>query len=1316
MESVIKKITEEAEKFVPALSVPQNEFAEIVEKNDDSIRGKIKYVPTPNFTDCISVGTQLPINMANEAITILSKYRAEFDFVDFIKDKLKYNTRIAVCAAFSAEQIDALVLLIKQFDVDKAFILGDSAGIGKGRVVAGMLRYAYHEKKAPVFITEKENLFTDMFEEIEAIGGFANLPNGKIISAIPFIINGYKKDGTTTIKDKNEQPIITPLQHGMISKICAKGQFPIKGFNIEFDFNCIFLTYSQISNTRGVSGENKKNFLQSIAPKAFFAFDESHNATGGKSISGEWSRKYVAESAGVLFSSATYAKQPQSFPLYVIKTAMSEAQVDLDKIEKAIDVGGENVSEYISSILVKEGQMIRRERSFDGCVVDTIYENDKELVYEKYDRSTSIFRNIYRLVNSKSFKNAIVEACYRKGEELGLDMITWEDWNLFRNGSKSSAAKIEFLEAQEGKYVPYAVGFNTLGATAKFHFKENLFIAVKAKTTAEAVIKELKTQVEYNNIDGSLHKTNRKPVIAIRNTQESVFTKLNLKVGDEFTNDFSEYIRAVIASVYTGSVTYRQVNSDFFTTRAQLEEDGKDITDVNGEFEVMSTDLPDGGALLNSYIEEANGYTSGLPLSVIDYITNRIKSEVRADWDNYGSQSPNYVVGEVTARTYMLEKLDVSDKWVVKKNERIKSVNTTFKRFNSGRIDALIINESGSTGGSIHSKFDFEDKRPRVMYILQTELDVNTEVQKRGRINRTGQVNLPSYIYVLSQVPSEMRMYLALKRKLRKLDANVSANQVQSSDIVNIKDKQGNPIEDIFNKYGEEAFQIFLRNPENMLYYELYNKVNELAFAFSDSSEMDDAGAGQKNALLPFCRELEIEPCDFQEEFYDKMNATYRTIVERHMNDGTYQLEIEIEDLKSSVKNRSVLQIGSGKSEFSKPLFIEDRFTLARKKTFTKEKIEEMMSKMANGQPLFDYHRSLVEDFISEYDTYISTVMTNVFKEPKREMYMDEEEFVKEYSFYQTRVEAKRVELEADKNYILEMIQFFRPNTNVLIPTYGTGENDAVSYTDGKFLGYKFNQTSIYNKYSRGSITFVFACLQGTPSRELKLTTDKDLLDDIKSHSYNLSLGVWASTNNYINEWKVDPNKRELTRFLTGNILSGIQYANNIKDLKDWVLTKFTNADGTTTTGIRIIYKKDLFEPLDRVPSPKVMVGFDNPEIIDFVKDSPFGYRFNIKSGLINVTRFEQDIYLEVFQIKKKGSDVPTVNQSEFNNNLFFNDLFKQYQNYLMSRNTYDGARKYTLQPEGEKEKLVQGFSRIYKFDTSNESGVDGFKRMLREH
>jgi len=71
--------------------------------------------------------------------------------------------------------------------------------------------------------------------------------------------------------------------------------------------------------------------------------------------------------------------------------------------------------------------------------------------------------------------------------------------------------------------------------------------------------------------------------------------------------------------------------------------------------------------------------------------------------------------------------------------------------------------------------------RQRVMIVLQAELDINTEVQKRGRINRTGQIMKPIYDYVTSAIPAEKRLMMMLQKKLKSLDANTTSNQKQDS-------------------------------------------------------------------------------------------------------------------------------------------------------------------------------------------------------------------------------------------------------------------------------------------------------------------------------------------------------------------------------------------------------------------------------------------------------------------------------------------------------------------------------------------------------
>jgi hypothetical protein len=112
-----KNLSELLEKEADRLERAEGLKTSVQAKEEEGYDGftgeKIKLLPNPNFSEAKSVGTMLPINMANETVTNLSLYAQEFDFLDFLKEKLGYNSRTKVVQSFASEQVDALVLAIK---------------------------------------------------------------------------------------------------------------------------------------------------------------------------------------------------------------------------------------------------------------------------------------------------------------------------------------------------------------------------------------------------------------------------------------------------------------------------------------------------------------------------------------------------------------------------------------------------------------------------------------------------------------------------------------------------------------------------------------------------------------------------------------------------------------------------------------------------------------------------------------------------------------------------------------------------------------------------------------------------------------------------------------------------------------------------------------------------------------------------------------------------------------------------------------------------------------------------------------------------
>lgn len=248
----------------------------------------------------------------------------------------------------------------------------------------------------------------------------------------------------------------------------------------------------------------------------------------------------------------------------------------------------------------------------------------------------------------------------------------------------------------------------------------------------------------------------------------------------------------------------------------------------------------------------------------------------------------------------------------------------------------LLINESGSTGEDAHSSPKFKDTRPRVMIIHQVELDVNTEVQKRGRISRTGMLNYPTYIYAVSRIPSEIRRLLMLVKKLRTLDANTTGNQKQSAKLSSIQDSNGNAIQDVINKYGDECLEEFLSDPN----HEKYQK-----YMPSDDQEK----MGRVSGELPietFVRNLELSLSEEQEYFYNVINQLY--IQKQEQEGSRWDLETVIKDLKASIKTRVLKEKGKNTSPFDDSVYIEDDYVFAEDKPYTKDKVEELVLKAAD--------------------------------------------------------------------------------------------------------------------------------------------------------------------------------------------------------------------------------------------------------------------------------------------------------------------------------------------------------------------------------
>ena len=1171
----------------------------------------VPYIPMSKLP---SMGTVIPLNLAGETAQAQYKFTEEVTDVDqFLVDKMGYTSKYALSEAVRAEQADAVALAIKQIEKEKGFILADMAGIGKGRVGASVLRYAFINDYLPIFITEKPNLFTAMYRDIVDIGGLKTKTGGKPYYGIPLILNGYKSGGyeigydesgkkvrkpkpsETGILNKDGVEVITAPKQDEIKELLKKPKFP-KGYDY------MMLTYSQLA---GGSGKLKANWIQDLiyqlGGKVVIVMDECHNASGTKSDVGQSVSNIISLAKGVTFVSATFSKRPDNMYIYALKTDIIDSPLGTKKLIEVIKKGGERLTENLASNLVEAQQMIRRERTFENCDVNYEYmsDEDKEGLFFKYDKTIKLYRE---LEDFFSLKNPL----FVRAKQSAILKFAQKEKIEFVLGKKPSKEKdIEaWYEQNDGKYV---VTSFTVGDVKRnrFNFIETLLFALKADFVSNTTLSQMLNN-ELENIttkDKTVFKSNRKPVIAVRNTLESVYLSLGLEVGGIIDKaDFSIYVLSLAMDAVNGSITYKKINKEDYKKERKAEGIKKDLS-------IEYSDFEDGGDTYQSMLDKIKAIDLDIPLSPIDYVIDKIESTERPYWDKeYGGGSPTFRVGEVTGRKFTLKKQS-DGKFKLEINQKPKNKSTTFKQFNNGFYDVLLINESGSTGEDAHSSERFKDQRPRVMIIHQVELDVNTEVQKRGRINRTGQVNYPSYVYAVSRIPSEIRRLLMLTRKLRSLDANTTANQKQSSKLSQIRDSFGNPIEDVINKYGDECLQEFISVPENDLYLEYMPTEDQEGI-----SKMSDSFI-----IETFVRNLEVSLSGEQEYFYNTINALYTKLKEQKIESGEYDLETNIVDLRAAIKTRVMISKGLNTNPFNTSVYEEDDYALAEEKPYVKEKVEDLVRELAENKDPDEFYEAFLTDYKKHFrEVHLEDVKKSI-KEPDYSFAKSEADRIEMEAEYQLRVDTAVNRAKSEYNSVIGVFYELRydalgnllldneglailgqmtikPNRPCVIPAVLEECNETdedgnpivpKELNNAKFIGVKLLKTA-KEKYSPMNIELVFCQLSGKPKIIVKPTAKgRNILEWIVVKTKTIDRFRLVLIDN----WEVDPNKRNIIRLFTGNILGAYGVARdtvsrNPSEYSPIVqFIKFTTADGASIRfGIKINMKKYSLLIPSRVP------------------------------------------------------------------------------------------------------------------------------------
>ena len=1068
-------------------------------------------VPYPNRSQS---GTLMSVVPANQA-QVLADSLADIGDVDqFLVDELGYSSKEELYSYLAAEQIDSVSLAINQMNKGNGFIIGDMTGVGKGRQGAALIRYAVRKGYKPIYFTQKPALFADNYRDLSDIG------SGELR---PFII-ASSNDGQ-----------ITDAQGNVVHKIPSKKEvkrvydYIKENGTLPEEYDYAIITYSQIQNgtseyeasTDGIkvksknykknvpaadiSGQERRDVIQALSRNNIMILDESH--TVGGSGGGSMFMQYILPDVkGVTFLSATFAKRADNMPIYAMKTDLSKSGISPQEMIEAIANGGVTLQEIMSKQLVQSGQMIRRERSFQGVTIDWLPVNEEEDAVQRtqFDEVSSIFSDIRAF--QKDFITPMVSSM---SDEL----------------------------AEEGGYSDLQKGTKELGVT-------NVPFASKMYNLVNQLLFSLKADAVANRVIWNL-KNGFKPVISFTNTMEGFLEEAPKDTPMEKVPNFSLTLMKALDGVMRYSVNDIEGKSEAnqFSV-SELSEAGQNrYYEIKERIENLSANLPISPMdAIKMKIEEA-GYKVG-------EITGRNLEMVRDENGMYVIRNRKDTDKKAAARDFNNGNLDVLminksgstgiSLHASPKFEDQRQRVMVFAQFQSdindevqmrGRIDR--------TGQKFRGKYEYimssipAEQRLQMMFKAKLKsLDANTTSSQKSKFNEMQVVDFLNK-YGDEVVFQYMQEHPELSEKLGDPLGLLKDNEAGEGNVDN-------------SKRNDCAAKIARYLP--------FLPVNEQEEVFKDITDaysvkiqlLNDAGEN----------DLEITTMPLRAETKSRKIWKKGTDPEsgNAFADNTYLEEVEVDVLKKPMKAEEIRTVSDRMTD-GKP-FDE----------WKEEKVSEINS-VYDGkiQTLKERLSSSAEERAQKAkEKYINSAKKA--REKGNNEFTDEEIETMSQVAYNEVIKAADESLakqsgviERRRENMLKVIEAFTPMKPLVVPFDLTEETATLIPSIGTFVGFKFSKD-----FSPSSSTAVFAVLDGRRKVEIPFTQEKAFSNIRMNTMMQPTLLKDVNMENW--DSRAPKKTRRKAYIVTGNLLQAL--VDTQKSFMKGYLVSYSTMDGETRQGI----------------------------------------------------------------------------------------------------------------------------------------------------
>lgn len=863
--------------------------------------------------------TMVPKELQAPLQAFMSDLESQVGPVDeFVEREMGFAGDRTLASRFSAEQVDALAMIIQRMKRRRGHILGDETGIGKGRILAGLAVWALKQDIPVVFITDRANLFSDMARDMRDIGEWGRVR--------PLVMNS---DGRIedTIGDAG---VLAEGMRPQAMRALLAENTPLR----EAGANMVFATYSQIST----ENSEKALWLKNQLSDALLIVDEAHVAAGSDSNTATQVTEMASLAAMVQYSSATWAKSADN--LHIFARAFPPS-VNAATLAVTMKRGGEAFSEVFSSMLAREGALIRREH--DLSKLEFVVEVDRA----NAGRNNAVADRTAEVMSALAYTAGALKRIVTRMSDINVAALrdarevrgTAETAKLFKSRFGTGG-----MLYQVNRRLNAALNVDNTVRLVLEGIEQGRKPVVVFEDTGASFVKQALQQQSYVNEDGVSVVPSLLRAPTVKDLLLRMVDTLQMVRIEEVTIEDLPDLEAEAAAEeredqaarqaadaeepvdMAGQVVEAQAPGDQVTTApadapaptTAAQEDGVVIAEA-----VAAIDgAPGGAAAPQQPIEQAGRsgarrkgprpfktvpfwevgdvseadrktFREGLdeihrlidslpeiPLNVPDEIARRLgESGLR--------------VGELSGRSFALQPASESEAAEFLASERARlaardpagandgtapraptgplyrivprpksksQVNATVRAFNSGLLDSLVINRSAATGLSLHASPRFADRRRRQLVEMQIPENPTDRIQLYGRVNRFDQESFPLIQVASTGIFGEVRQIMMQNKKLAAMSANVRSSR-DSHAIV--KD-----VPDLLNPIGSGICRQFLvDNPE------IVAKLDIDASVLEDDKRWRHDLASLLTSRIPLLR------LDEQRQVYEQLYAMFEDAV-----------------------------------------------------------------------------------------------------------------------------------------------------------------------------------------------------------------------------------------------------------------------------------------------------------------------------------------------------------------------------------------------------------------------------------------------------